>query len=413
MNENKNANEAPMSLSKQRKLQRKKDIAKAKRNGKILKVVGYASLGLLAVLACFIVFLIVRRAVTRVTPNNKFSQGLAANGHVEGVTAKDFVNLCEYKGIKIKYDDIKLSDKDLESMIEAIQAEHAEQSTETDKAVAEKDVIVVEYKSYFEDGTEVKNGATGEKGSTITVGSSSLKDYGFDKELVGKKITSDTFTVTLEFPSTYTADPAVAGKKINYVVAIKSIKITPDFDDELVKKHYSKYAETADAYKTYLRDKAERENLETAVANYVAENTTANSYPKNYLKQVKSLIKYNDEQSYLYYQQLYAMYGLNIGTFENYVQMSIAKYDRSLDATGKDQLKAILAYQAVAEAENITADLASYRTYYIDKYSDTDEKAGETFDKSVETYGNNAMVQQFLQTKVIEFLADNAEVTGK
>ncbi|MBP5185230.1 MAG: hypothetical protein J6113_08990, partial [Lachnospiraceae bacterium] len=225
MSENNIANDN-LSLSKQRKLQRKKDIAKAKRSKKVGRVVWLVVLCLLAVAAAFSVFVIVRNLVTHVKMSGDYSKGLAANGHIEGVTATDYAQLADYSNIKVPYADVKYSDEDLQKAIDNILAGKAEQKNDTEKAVEKGDVIVVEYKSYYEDGTEVEKGSTGESGSTITVGSSSLATYKFDDALIGKKIQDEPFEVEVEFPENYTCNTDVAGKKIKYVVSVKSIKIT-------------------------------------------------------------------------------------------------------------------------------------------------------------------------------------------
>ncbi len=100
MSENNDAMES-MSLSKQRKIQRKKDIEKQKRNKKIGRIVWLAVLALLALLACFCVFVIVRNMVTHVTMNGEYSKYLDANGHIEGVKATDYAILPDYKNISV------------------------------------------------------------------------------------------------------------------------------------------------------------------------------------------------------------------------------------------------------------------------------------------------------------------------
>jgi len=409
MKQNTNVENEELSLSKQRKIQRKLDIEKAKRNRKIGAIVGWVVLALLAVALCFGIFLGIRRMVTAVTPNGNYSSGLTAEGLIENVKATDYVTLGKYKGIEIAYSSIKLSDEDLQKQIDSILSEHAAQSTTTDKAIEKGDVVVVDYKSFYEDGSEVANGATGDSGSTITVGSSSLKDYGFDDALIGKKITDDAFVVECTFPESYTTNKDVAGKTIKYAVAIKSIKITPEFTDEFVKENFEKYATTADEYRAYLKETTERDTLMDLVCKQVVAESTVKKYPSKYLKQVKSLLKYSTQQTYTYYYNLYnTYYGVSIGTFEKYVGMSMAKFDISLIDAGKEQLKTILVYQAIAEEEGITATLADYRTYYVEKYDDA-----ETFDSSAESRGHNAMVQQYLQIKVADFITDNVVVTGK
>ncbi len=411
MSENSTANDN-LSLSKQRKLQRKKDILKAKRSKKVGRIVWIAVLCLLAVAACFCVFFIGRNIITHVTMNNEYSKGLASNGHIEGVTAGDYVQLADYSNIKVPYADVEYTDENLQKAIDSLVAAKAEQKKDTEKAVEKDDVIVVEYKSYYEDGTEVTNGATGENGSTITVGSSSLKDYKFDDALIGKKIQDEPFTVEVEFPESYTANKDVAGKKIKYVVNIVSIKITPEFNDEFVQEYYKEKAETAEGYKAYLRETAERDNLESKVSEYITKNSTVNGYPKQYLKQVKSLNKYSAYQEYLYYNQLYYSYlGYTpYASFEAFIaetqKMSEAKYDRTkLVTLAKDQLGSMLIYQAIAEKENITASIEEYKAYATEN-----GETAEKFESAQKTYGDPALVQQYLVIKINKFLADKATV---
>jgi trigger factor len=413
MNEKNIANDN-MSLSKQRKLQRKKDIERSKRNKVTGKIAAIVILALLVAAVGFVGFILIRNAVTHVNMNSDFSKMLTDKGLIEGVKATDYVTLPDYKNIPVPYSNIELKDEDLQKQIESLLNSKAEQSETTEKAVEKGDVIYVVRKGYFEDGTEVPNSGTGDTGTQITVGSSSFKDYGYDEKLIGKKVQDEAFDIEVTFPEDY-SDKNVAGKKVKYNNKIKSIKITPEFNDEFVLANYKDKAKTAEAYKQYLKDTAERNSLIQFVSKNFLEGCKINSYPNAYLKQVKSLVKYNDYQNFLYNYNMYIQYPQYFGqppysNFEAYIKneykMSEAKYDRTtVVENAKVQLAQQLFFQAVAENENILATIADYKAHLLEEGT-----TEENFESAVKTYGEPALVQQYLIEKVQDFLADSAKV---
>ena len=87
-------------------------------------------------------------------------------------------------------------------------------------------------------------------------------------------------------------------------------------------------------------------HLEDYLTNYVDENSTVNSYPKAYLKNVKGLLKYDDEYTLSYYNQMFSQYGVD--TYENIWDSKDGinneiEYERDLTKRAKETVKTAMA----------------------------------------------------------------------
>ena len=86
-------------------------------------------------------------------------------------------------------------------------------------------------------------------------------------------------------------------------------------------------------------------------------------------------------------------------TFSSYIGMTEAKYDRSLTATAQTIVKQHLVFQAIAEAEGIKADEATYLAYMIEQ-----GETEETFNNELQNYGKGYLMQSHIGLQVIELV---------
>lgn len=389
--------EPVMSLSKERKIARKKEIEQMKRNAVISKIVSICVVVVLCVgLVSYIGYSIYRRA-TRVTPNSNYSSQLNDNGFIDGVEASSLLNLVDYKSIKVPLSEVEYSDesvaKDIEKAVEAKKT----LNKETDAAIADGTIVNIDYVGTV-DGKEFEGGNTNEKGADLKIGSNTYVDD-FEKQLIGHKI-GDEVTVNVTFPDDY-ENKELAGKDAEFKVVINGIYDVPEFTDAFVKEHLSEYASNVEDYKKYLKDTNYASNLTKYIETYLADNTTVISYPEKYVKQLKSIMKF-EEQSY--YEAMNQYYLENLGTqafrsFEEYTGMSESKYDKYLTEPVQKQVKANLIYQAILEKEGISVSEADYISYL-----ETQGKTKEDYDKEVESYGKGFVIQKMVKIKALELV---------
>jgi len=397
-------NNASMSLSKQRKLQRAQDIKKHKKEAALGKLVGIivsivVIAGLLALFGAGIV-----RMVTKVTADSNYSAQLNDDGTMKDVTASDYVTLCDYKNITIAYKDIEYTDEQMEKDINALLEEHAELSTDSGEAVKDGDKVNIDYVGTV-DGVAFEGGNTQGQGADLTIGSNSYIDD-FEQQIIGH-VAGDSFDINVTFPDEYSNNPDLAGKDAVFSVVLNGIYITPEFNDKFVLKYLGDYALTADEYKTYLRETNEDSNLTTKVRDYFVANSEVSGYPKAYLNHVKALKKFED---LAYFQNVNDYYAQILGdalypNFSSYIGMTEAKYDRSLIETSKAIVKQHLVFQAIAEAEGITADEATYLAYMLEQ-----GETEESFNTELQNYGKGYLMQSHIGLQVLELVKQNVTI---
>lgn len=388
-----------LSLSKQRKLQREKDIKKAKKDAIIGNIIWY---GIGVIIIASVIALIgygIYRGINKVTANNEYSAELTDSGFIKDVTAADYIELCDYKNITVPASEIAYADSSVETDIETYLKNNPVLSTTTDKLAVDGDKVNIDYIGTV-DGVEFEGENTKGAGSDVTIGSKGLIDT-FEDQLIGHKA-GDVFDVNVTFPDPYSNDPSLAGKAAVFAVTFNGIYETPELTDEYVAANLSEYASTADEYRAYVKSIKEKDNLMTWIQTYLIDNSNVKSYPKAYYKQVKALrkaedISYFNSMNQSYYEQ-YGQYPYS--SFENYVQMSEAKYDISLNDTAKPHVKEVLVYQAIAENENLQANEEDYKKSL--------EEAGyaiDNYDNIRSLYGIGYLMQQDLSKKVIEYVS--------
>ena len=97
-----NANEnTDISKSKAKREERRKEIAKDKRNRMISRIISIAILVVIAGVILFFAGKSIYLAAIRTTPNSDMSAGLTADGKIDGVNVLDSLTLADYENITI------------------------------------------------------------------------------------------------------------------------------------------------------------------------------------------------------------------------------------------------------------------------------------------------------------------------
>lgn len=397
-------NNASMSLSKQRKIERAQALKKQKKDAALSKITGIIISVVLiaAVLALFGAG--ISRMLTKVTASTDYSAGLNEDGTINGVTASDYVTLCDYKNIVIPYADIAYSDEEIDKEIDTLCQNVAELSKDTTITAKDGDKVNIDYVGTIE-GIPFDGGNTQGNGSDVTIGSGSLIDD-FEEQLIGHRV-GDSFDVTVTFPDDYPNNPELEGQEAVFSVVMNGIYIVPEYNDKFVLKYLGEYALTADEYRTYLRDTKEDANLTKKVREYLLNNSEASDYPKDYMKQLKALKKFEDLS---YFQSVNEYYAGVLGgelypTFASYVGMTEAKYDKSLSESVQPIAKQHLISQAIAEKEGIKADEAAYFEY-LKALGETEEN----FNNDLQNYGKAYLMRAHIDQQVIDLVKKNVTI---
>ncbi len=394
------------SNSQRKREQRRKEVASARRKARTATALWWCLGAVVAALVIWGITALVIKQLNRVAPIEDYSAGLDANGYITGVTAADKVELPDYKNIKIPYSEIEYTDESIDSDIETELKNHEEISTDASLSVEDGDKVNISFVGTV-DGTEFEGGSS--DSYDLTIGSGSFIDD-FEDQLIGSSV-GDEVEVNVTFPDDY-SNADVAGKDAVFMVNILGIYDAPELTDDFVAETISADIEDADVstvqeYRDYIRSTHEEDNVKDYVKDYLIDNTTVKSYPGKYVKTLKGIKRYDDEQSYEYMNQMYqSYYGYSVyESFEDYVGMTMDEYFKDLTDQSKDTAKENMIYQAIVEKENAVADAAYYKAYL------TGEGNDETYyDTQVETSGEPFVLQQAIQQKALEIAVAGASV---
>jgi trigger factor len=381
--------------SKDRKLAKKKEIAHLKRNARISKLTTISVISLICIGLATLIGFKVYRSITKVTPSSDYSAYLTDNGFIEGATATSYVDLGDYKNLKVPASEIEYTDKQLKADLASVVFKNTTLDKETDAAIVDGDNINIDFVGKI-DGEEFENGNTNGAGADLSIGSDSYIDD-FEQQLIGHKV-GETVTVDVTFPTDYDTE-TLAGKDASFEVVINGIY--PALTDDIIKKNYPEQATTVDEYKSYLKLTNYDKNLTAWINENVVTNATVSSYPEDYTDHLKSIQKQMDLDYYEYINSYYLELSGKVmyNSFDEYVQQSEAKYDESLKAISKETAKTKLVYQAILESEGVTVSDADYLAYLK-----TQEKDQTDFDTEVETYGKGYVLQEMVKIKALELL---------
>ncbi|MBE5879238.1 MAG: hypothetical protein E7288_04570 [Lachnospiraceae bacterium] len=380
--------------SQKRELQRiKREKAIRKQKMKKTLKISLACLAGLLFLAG-IVYWIVYETVIVTKSVDDYSKGIAADGKIEGVVATEYVTLPDYSKIEAKYEDVRMTEEEVDAKIEAELLNKAVYSTESDKVLEMGDKINLDYVGYI-DGIAFENGSTEGNGTDITLGQAGYIDD-FEEQIAGHKV-GESFDINVTFPEDYGKEE-LNGKEAVFSITINGVYEIPELTDAFVKENYSDIASTVAEYRQHLIDEEVVNEMLNYGYTYVYNNTTINEYPDSYVKVVMGREKYSDEQTLEYYAQM----GLQM-TWKDFIGMSDSEYEAELRLNAEDKVKSQLMIQAIFEAENMTITDEAYNAV-IAELGGSDELSNQI----VEEYGEGYIRQEAMKDLVEEFLNSKA-----
>jgi trigger factor len=400
MAEKKNSKYEGMSASKAKRERIKDEREKAKRDE--IKNIAIVVLIIALVVAFFASFYIRDwyKEKNRTVATTDYSGMLNEDGTISDVNVADYVKTFDVNGVKIAKADVEFTDEQVEEDIQNQLENFKELNTDKSLAVKDGDDVSIDYTGTM-DGVEFEGDSA--QDYKLTIGSGSFIDD-FEQQLIGTH-PGDKVTVNVTFPDPYENNPDYAGKEASFAVTVKGIYELGQFNDEFVKKNLSDHAQTVDEYKQYLKDSNYESNLESAIDQYITDNSSAENYPKDYLKHLKSLQMTLDENEYNYMAQMYNAYGMSF-EYSSVMAYKGAKdqdeYEKLLQEAAEKACVQKMAIQDLAAQAGITVSDEDY-----DKFVSENEMTDET----VEQYGKPYIIQQYiLPDKVKEYIKEHVTV---
>lgn len=332
------------------------------------------------------------------TASFSYSEGIDDSGYWEGITALDYVELAEYKGISIPADTQEVTEEDLETEIADLLADYVTEEQVTDRPVADGDTVNIDYVGSV-DGVEFENGSTENMGTSVTIGVTTYIDD-FLEQLIDH-MPGENFDIEVTFPDPYTNNTELSGKDAIFNVTVNYITetVTPELTDEFVSENltaehgWTKVEEMREEISEGLRKSA----IYSYIQGYLFEKSTVSETPE-------SLVSYQEKSILSYFQEYADIYGVSLDEF----LASYVGYESSealLLAYAEDNIEQSnnsLIIQAVAEELGISVDTEDVDAYFVEYIGTDDYTSYES------VYGMPFLKQIVLYQNVMDYIAENA-----
>lgn len=395
MSKKKNNETVEISKSKQKRLDRQHEIKVEKRHKRASLIIGIIIAAAIIGVFAFNIGKVAYLAIIRTTSISDMSTGLTDEGLIDGVTTSDYINLCDFENMVVPLSEVAATDEEVDADILSTLEANEELSSDTTLAVADGDMVNIDYVGSI-DGEEFENGS--DTAYDLTIGSGTFIDD-FETQLIGHNI-GENVTVLVTFPDDYSSED-LAGKDASFEVTINGIYVTPELTDEFVAANLSEYATTADEYRAYVENTYYEQHLEEYISNYIIENTTVNSYPKDYLNTLKGILKYQDESNAAYYSEMFAAYGMSYeNPWDLYGLADEYAYEADLSSRAETNCKSNLVYQAIFEKAGLSVDYDAF----------TEENGEDSVTSMEETYGIGYIKQTLIVDAVTDYLMETVTV---
>ena len=327
--------------------------------------------------------------------NFTYSDGLDENGYWTGVKALDVVTLPEdYAAIPLKKADIEPTEDEVQSQIDSLLDQHSTTAEVTGRAAANGDTVTIDYSGTV-DGVAFTGGTY--SGYSLKLGSGTFID-GFEDQIAGHNV-GDTFDVKVTFPEGYSDSTdaegntlVLSGKEAVFSVTLNGIseEVQPELTDAWVDETLgtSNDLHSVEALRAFYQQQLYQTNLQTAVMDYLLQNSTFGDIPK-------SVLDYQVTQCLNYYYTMGGYYGYELDAFVQ--MMGYDNADAMLAALAdniESYAKEALVYQAVAEAMELAPTQEQ-----LDAYS-----------AYTDTYGANYCTMVAMMDTVTEALTTGAKV---
>ena len=340
----------------------------------------------------------------RTHASTDYSAMLNEDGTIQGVNVADYVKTFDVNGVKIARADVEYTDEEMQEDINAELEEHMVLSDDKNAAIADGDEVSIDYVGTM-DGVEFEGGSA--QDYRLAIGSGSFIDD-FEEQLIGHH-PGEKVTVNVTFPDPYENNPDYAGKDAAFDVTIKGIYQKPTYDDNFVKEtlasHGAEVGQTVAEFEQYLKDTHYKEKLSSAVDTYISENISAESYPADYIKHLKSLQMTLNEQNFDYMKQMYAAYGMNFdydSVMAYYNAATADDYEKVLQEAAEETCLNNMAYQDLAAQAGITVTDEQYDAFITEN---------EVSEEAQETYGKGYLIQQYILPDLVkDYIAEHATV---
>ncbi len=333
-----------------------------------------------------------------------------------------YVTLGEYKGVTVEEAAPEVSDTEVDSYLQYVQSSMQASVEVTDRAVQEGDTVNIDYAGKYAESGEAFDGGTAQ-GYDLAIGSHTFID-GFEDGLIGAEL-GETRDLNLKFPENY-GNADLAGVDVIFTVTVNAIKIKPDFDDAYAASLGLEGVTTIDELRTYIGDRLledKQATYDTSVQNKALEEATNGCMfenpPQALLDRVAANYADQMEKVAAYYSSTYgqqmttdsviqtimAQEGYT-GELEDYKAEQALKLAKQYIMLGAIAVKEGIEVTEEELNEKLTQDMETANA------SAADDAKVDSLDEYKKTADVEDAKETLLTKKVVEFLAENANVVA-
>ena len=317
------------------------------------------------------------------------------------------VSLGEYKGLKIKRQRVKVSEKETSAALEELRRKYAQYPLVEDRQIVENDDWVLMDWQAFEEGRKLE-GRQGEN-TVFRVGSTSFPEE-FSQKLIGARVSEPT-TIEVTFPEDY-AQEEVRGRTLAFEVTVKEIRgeELPDLDDEFAQELKYKDLKDLRAQVTEQVSAAKQKSEERRVRSELVEQVTA----KAELTLPPLLVKRRTEERE---QELAERLKQQNDSLDDYLQqqkLTEAEFRQRVEEQIRKELQTLFVLDSIAREEDVQVEDEDIRRRLQELSGKTDPQELATIRKSLQDRGQlDELVMRIRNEKVIELLVDRTVSSKK
>lgn len=326
--------------------------------------------------------------------------GKSSSKYLLDIDYKDYVKLCEYKGVEATKIIYEVTDEAILEEIEYGLYDYATYDPVSDRGAENGDYATISYEMTI-DGE--KNQDLSSEEEEVLIGEGYLYPE-LEEALVGMK-PGESKDVEVELTEDY-VEESLVGKVASVTVTLNEITVEklPEYNLDFVKENteFDTMEEYEASIKESLLASKEEEYQYLAIEEifaYLIENSEFNGYPEDLYSQCEEAYNQSNE----YYA---SMYGMELDEFLSFFGID--------EETKKEEILSNVNYElvigAIAQAEGIDCTEKEINEYVEEIYGTYGYESAKEFlkDYSVEEVGYDLIYQ-----KVSDFLYENAKFIEK
>jgi len=319
------------------------------------------------------------------------------------IPVKPDVELGEYKGVEVEHENIKVTKKEVENYLGAMQQRHAQIETVPDKALEEGDTAVIDFEGFL-DGVPFDGGKS--ENHNLVIGSKTFIP-GFEEQLIGMN-TGGEREIVVTFPDDY-QNAELGGKEAVFKVKLNEVKIKKlmSIDDEFAKdiSEFETLEELKQDVENKLKTLAEQENeqhLRSKVLEKVTSNCQVEAPGVLIERKIEELIK---DMEFRVRQQ-----GLTLENYLKFTNTSMEQLREQYKGSSLMSVKVDLILEAIAKAENITVTDEEVDSE-IEKIAEQNNQPADQIKQFLIMQGRfDSLKESLIINKTVSFLLENAKV---